>query len=254
MKLLGTILFIFSIGIWFIIGFVALVFAIPTACFLFAISSFCHSTTRWAAFRALWIWEAIRTSYFQYKVIGEYKEVEKMMVAVYPHGVIPWAGIFYWGLNPAFPDLTLCIHSFVFLVPGLREIAGWMGCTSVSANDIKTACGKVLLYPGGIDDIAYRGNDVYKRHGFIKLAKEMGATIYPVWLPDERKLCDIYLPFGNFFKPLIGFPFPLFMWPFWPRRTECRIIYGEPFSMENLSVEAGFEKYFGEIARLQKEF
>lgn len=97
----------------------------------------------------------MRQSYFQYTIHGPGKsfadkemkpssfedgcKAKKVIWAVYPHGILPWTAIFFWGLNPAFDDVVPCIHGMMFKIPLIREMAGWMGCTSVDSKDMLNA-------------------------------------------------------------------------------------------------------------------
>ena len=165
------------------------------------------------------------------------------MWAVYPHGVFPWTPIFYWGLNPAFNSLLPCIHSGVFMIPLLRDLAGWMGCISANKRDIINALengNSVLITPGGLQDIQYKYNKIKKRRGFLKIAKETKTSVVPVWIDGERQHYSYFI-WGNSYLPFL------------PKKIQTRIIIGEPISLKNISVEEGYDLYYSAISKLQNQ-
>lgn len=284
---IGTTLYFAGIGLWFLVvayllGW-AIVLALPTLCIGWIIGwisrSFTRRTELWPAFRSFWLWEKIRTSYFQYEVHGPGAGLvqsetsgddrrasgsashQKLMWTVYPHGILPWTAIFFWGVNPAFKKVVPCIHSTIFLIPLLREMAGWMGCTTVSEKDIKTGLentGRIVMAPGGIADIANEGNEVKKRRGFLRVAKEEGASVVPVWIPEERSYYRMWMPMGRTLERWLRYPVPMFIWgmtlmPLLPRRVRTRIFVGDPISMVGLDIEQGYKLYYEAIEKLQKQ-
>lgn len=286
---IGTTLYFAGIGLWFIVvayllGW-AIVLALPTLCIGWIIGwisrSFTRRTELWPAFRSFWLWEKIRTSYFEYEVYGpgtslveremsdqEKNKVaagsfnyEKLMWTVYPHGILPWTAIFFWGVNPAFKKVIPCIHSTIFMIPLLREMAGWMGCTTVSEQDIKCGLwetGRIVMAPGGIADIANEGNDIKKRRGFLRVAKEAGAHVVPVWIPEERSYYRMWMPLGRSLEKWLRYPVPMFIWgmtlmPLLPKRVKTRIFVGDPIYMKDRDIEKGYEMYYKAIKQLQEQ-
>jgi len=274
---IGTVLYFTFIGLWFIIlvGLFlwGIVLLLPTMILWWLVGvlsgSFFKKTEKWPKFRSFWLWEYIRKHYFQYSVHGPGRDLllnddetkGKIMWTVNPHGIFPWTAIFYWGLNPKYEYVVPCIHSSIFLIPLIRDMAGWIGCTSVKREDIEIALkktGRIVMAPGGIADIANTGNTVKKRYGFLRLAKRTGSCVVPIWIPEERSYYRMWLPFGRSLERFFRYPIPMFMWgslflPFLPKKIQTRIYAGDPISLENISVEKGYELYYKSISELQKK-
>ena len=80
-------------------------------------------------------------------------------------------------------------HDLVFKTPGVRELAGRWGTVPANPENMRRALrdfeAPLLVYPGG-DHESYRpsweGNkvDFDGRHGFVRLALEMGVRIVPI--------------------------------------------------------------------------
>lgn len=285
-KLIGTVLYFVCIGLWFIVLtsclFWAIILVLPPMFIWWLIgvasAGFIKRTVPWPAFKAFWLWESIRKHYFEYTVHGPGKDLieremssdvsatgsankyKKLMWTVYPHGILPWTAIFFWGLNPKFKSVIPCIHSSIFMIPLIRDMAGWMGCTTVDKQDMITALnnsGRIVMAPGGIADIAAKGNDVVKRMGFLKLAKETGACVVPIWIPEERSYYSMWLPLGRTLESFLCYPFPMFTWglfwlPFIPKKIKTRILVGDPIQLKDISVKQAYTLYYKAIVDLQK--
>lgn len=256
-PLIGTILYFFSIGIWFILLFSLFIWSLPVLILVYLLgvvsALFTRKTVFWPAFRNHWIWEWFRRSYFQYTVEGpgELHPKGKVMYAIYPHGTLPVSTFFYFCTNgPEFPDTITCIHSAVFKIPLLSDIAQWLNCTTVSKHDIVTALnstGSIAINPGGIQDIAFTDTStVCKRYGFLRIAKEEKCLVVPIWIPQERSFFSVWMPLGRTLEPYLGYPFPLFIWPLFPRRIKSTIRVGNAidFSSKNISVEDAYNQFY----------
>jgi hypothetical protein len=289
---IGSLLYFLGIGLWFIVIFSligwGLVLLVPSAGIAWIIgwmsSGLVRKTEKWPWFRNLWLWEVIRTSYFAYTIHGpgaklmkrEMSEVKvagvsgiaggaplnKLMWAVYPHGIFPWTAIFHWALNPRFKDTIPCMHGLVMKIPLIRDMAGWCGATSVSSDDMITALnttGRVIMCPDGIAGMAMKGRELKKRRGFLRIAKETNTYVVPVWIPEERSYYRMWMPLGRTLEPWLRYPIPLFVWgmllfPLMPRMIQTRIYVGSSIHMNaTKSVEQGYIEFYQAIEDLQEQ-
>ena len=279
--LVGTILYFSSIGLWVILLVSFFLWLIPVLFLVYLLGVISTTFTRkakpWPEFKAHWVWKWFRESYFQFQVKGpgldyiiQKKEDQKgpsslrekdrnILYAIYPHGVLPVTTFFYWCVNPdQFPDTITCVHSVVFQIPLIKDVAQWLSLTSVREDDIVGAYKKttrVAINPGGVGDIGNNSssNDVCKRHGFLRVAKEMDALVIPIWVPQERSFFSVWKPFGDILVPYLRYPFPLFIWPIFPRKIQTDIMVGNAIDMKEFTVEEGYDQFYNvELKNLQK--
>jgi len=117
------------------------------------------------------------------------------VVSVHPHGILccgTLAGIHF------VPGSTtcLCIAPVVFYIPVIGWVARLLGCIPSDLKHMRLALDSghpVLVVPGGVPEIvlAETGDDHqrFKRHGFLRLAKDTGHTLHAVTVKGE---CSTY--------------------------------------------------------------
>lgn len=228
---------------------------------------------RWRAFVHLRLWHWIRTYYFAYELQGEPEGLAMLMNpddlalpvlwALYPHGSYPITPAFYWALNPRFYQTTrTVVHSLVFYVPVMRTLMHWAGAIDSDESTIRHSLERgrsVCICPGGVSDIARTGQVVRKRMGFLRVARDTGVCVVPVWCPDERSYYDHWLPLGNRLEDILGFPFPIFILGRWwcfliPKAFErSRIRVGAPIDVKQYSsLEEASDVFWSSMQRLQR--
>jgi len=286
--ILGITLYFVGIGLWVIVlawlvawGFVFLIPVLPALAIAF-LAGYCTNFLKqredWPQFRALYAWKYIRRHYFRYSVYGDEagvklttdkahrekqrEEGKRYIWAVYPHGHYSLTALFYWALNPDFTWTRGAVHSALFYVPVLGSIMGWIGAIGVTRGEMETALASghsLVMCPGGVADIANTGNDVKQRRGFITLAHKTGATVVPVWCPDERGYYRQWLPLGRLTERLFGFPVPLFIYgrwwcPFLPLAAkQSRIYVGTPIDCSQGTFEENLADFWTQFAALQRQ-
>lgn len=289
-KLLGITLYFVGIGIWvflFFVGIIALFSLILPTVVLAFIAGICTNTFRksepWPAFRRMWLWKWAREKYFNFEVSGHEEalklfekeknklartEKRKVMYAIYPHGHFSITAVFLFGLNPALEHITGCVHSLLFWLPVIGSLVGWLGCTSVTEEDMvnalnKNGRGRIFMCPGGVADMANTGKEVKKRRGFLRVAKSTNTIVIPIWCPEERSYYRQWLPFGTVLQRYLFFPVPMFLWGCWwcpilPRMVgKSRVIMGKPITWkredgEDQTLEQGEDHFWKEIESMQK--
>jgi len=259
-KLVGITLYFIGIGIWVILLGWLLICIIPTV-FLFMIAGYLLHTRHWPEFRTASVWERARNDVFNFKVYGDEineDEYDVIIWAIYPHGHFSLTAVFYWALNPKFIKARAVIHSALFYLPVFGTFAKWINGIHATESCMRTALEKkesLYMCPGGISDIANTGNNIKKRYGFLRIAKELKSAVVPVWCPDERSYYTHWLPFGDLTVPFLGFPLPMFVWglwafPLWPNPVkQSRIYIGTPILYTN---DNHADAYYDEISRLQE--
>jgi len=117
--------------------------------------------------------------------------VEKGIIACHPHGLLccgPLAGIHFVKDSKT----CMCIAPIVFYVPIIGIMAKYLGCIPATKTAMAKALQKgypVLVVPGGVPEIVLTEtkNDKkrFKRHGFLRLAKELSVPLFAVFTKGE---------------------------------------------------------------------
>lgn len=264
-KFFGIGLYFATLWLWVVLLTLFLLCSLPPTLLLIGLGYFLRSfTTTWPGFRELWVWDFLRREWFNFVLEGHPNGVKIAMddmaaggrsdkvptlYAIYPHGHCALTTMFYWALNPAWKHARGAVHSILFYIPVLNMLVGWCGMTSVTENDLVQAIQvdrRVYMCPGGIRDVANEVNEVTKRSGFLRVARECKCRVVPVWCPDERSYYQHWLPLGHLLEPLLFFPVPIFIWgqwwcPFLPRSvSKSRIRVGEPVAWDDPQQEDVF--------------
>ena len=271
-KGIGIALYFATLWLWVILLSLFVLLSLPPTLLLLGIGYFLRPfQTEWRAFKELWIWECIRMYWFQFTIEGDDTSLIladiaangnsgdgiPTLYAIYPHGTYALTTMFFWALNPAWKHARGAVHSILFYIPIVNMLVGWCGMTSVTEADLVAAIekdGRVYMCPGGIRDVANRGNNVTKRSGFLRVARQCKCRVVPIWCPDERAYYRQWLPFGKTLEGLLYFPFPIIVWgqwwcPFLPRSTpKSRIRVGKAIEYDD---ENGEDVFWERLRRLQ---
>lgn len=147
-----------------------------------------------------------------------------------PHGMVGYSWFFHfcYGLSE-WPKSSqrpyFAIHSIFFRIPFARDIFLASRCIEASDAQIRKTLQEghsVALILGGVEEMTYAGQDIVKivmkkRRGYIRLAKERGIPIVPVYTAGENELFAaesswIWRTFSNAMYKSTGFQFPLPSW------------------------------------------
>lgn len=259
-KMVGISIFFLGVVFWGIIVVALLIGGLPLVAIAFCVGWLTH-TRPWPRLKEYAVWGWVRKHVFNFRVFGEENvpdKRERLIWAIYPHGHFALAGIFYWALNPEFSKARAAVHSVLFYIPIMSSFVNWIGAIGVTeaemTDELLTNDGEIFMYPGGVADMSYEGNDYKRRRGFLRVARETHSTIMPVWCPDERSYYTQWLPFGRHLEWALGFPVPMFIFGRWwcpllPKSVpDSRILIGKPIAWDSLTQEQDFED---EIKRLQ---
>lgn len=129
------------------------------------------------------------------------------MIAVHPHGVLCCGALAGIHFVPG-SKTCMCIAPIVFYVPIIGLLARKLGCIPADRHHMTLALQKgypVLVVPGGVPEIvmAEAGDDQrrFKRHGFLRVARELSAKVHAVYVSGE---CQTYKMFrGPFLETRI---------------------------------------------------
>lgn len=132
---------------------------------------------------------------------------EEGVIASGPHGILccgTLAGIHFVKGSKT----CMCIAPIVFYVPIIGMLARKLGCIPADYHHMKLALEMglpVLVVPGGVPEIVMMESAddqlKFKRHGFLKIAAEVGAKVHAVHVQGE---CNTYkLVKGPFFHTRI---------------------------------------------------
>ena len=249
-KVIGIGLYFIGIGLWVILLFWGVVLAVPLTVLAFCAGYLTHARP-WPEMREWRVWAYVRDKFFKFKIYGEIPE-EKVIYAIYPHGHFSLSAVFVWALNPQFADATAVIHSALFYMPIVGTFARWIGAVGATESEMKRALekGSIYMCPGGVADICNEGTDLKKRRGFLRIAREVGVRVVPVWCPEERSYYSHCLPLGHTLTWLLGFPVPMIIWGKWwcpllPNTVESSpIVLGDPMEPDD-------ELFWEEMEKLQ---
>jgi 1-acyl-sn-glycerol-3-phosphate acyltransferase len=151
-----------------------------------------------------------------------------VLFACRPHGILvvsAWLSFLTGRMDRrAHRPTLLAVHSILFSLPGLRELALALGCIDVGRESIERALSagySVALLPGGVREMA--NLPMPKHPGIVRLAFDDQVPLVPVYFGGEDKLCWVW-PSAQEPRVLqwlrevcirrLRLPFPL---PFFPR-------------------------------------
>lgn len=114
------------------------------------------------------------------------------LYAHHPHGMLSLSTAL-----TAVPNLgvRLAVHQTFFLVPGLRELALWLGMINIGPDAVgaQLARGRsVALVPGGVRE---QDNDTQRPSGFLQWSYHCWQRpLVPVWCAGELNVCWVWKP------------------------------------------------------------
>lgn len=264
-KAIGYALYFVGVGLWFILLSVLLFWSIPWIVLAFIAGWLTHSR-EWPELKHYLLWKWLRDHYFKFEIVSGALPNEPdrgaVLYAIYPHGHYSVTATFFWALNPLFENARAAVHSVIFYVPVFGSFVRWIGAIGVTEKEMRQTLQSgrpIYMCPGGVAEIDKEGRDVVKRRGFIRVACETGAIIYPIWCPDERSYYSHYTPFGRALQPIFGLPIPLFIWgkwwcPFLPSvpKKPSRICIGKPIETRNRLLQEVEADFWSEMNKLQE--
>jgi len=158
-----------------------------------------------------------------------------LLFACRPHGILvvsAWLTFLTGRLDARRPGpkpTLLAVHSILFKIPLLRELALALGCIDVGRESILAALShgyRVAVLPGGVREMAGMVENPGPT-GLEKLAAEYGVPLVQVHFGGEADLCWVWTGEPRWLKNLREWlirktraPFPLFFVPRvwrWPR-------------------------------------
>lgn len=257
-RIIGLGLFFLHVGL-FHIAAAALAFAVIPWMVLVYLAGFLSNARPWPEMKSWTVWKWLRKHYFRFEVDadeGEEKATSSQPViyAIYPHGHYALTHLFYFALNPRYAHARPAIHSFIFYLPFFATLARWIDAIGVTRKEMMHTLTQekrsILMCAAGARDIVNTGTYVSSEHqGFLRVARDAGVKVVPVWCAEERNYYTHWLPLGDRLKRFFGgFPLPIFIWGKWwcpllPRVSSERrgiIRIGKP--MDPNEPDAFFEK------------
>lgn len=131
------------------------------------------------------------------------KQGKRFIVAVQPHGVLPFVGMCSWvKAPPDFRRIKTAAASSLLKTPILKHVMGIFGLTDASAANIKRhlknegADGSLLIYIGGIAELFMSCPEeerlyIGKRKGFLKVALREGVDVVPAYFFGNTSVLSV---------------------------------------------------------------
>jgi 2-acylglycerol O-acyltransferase 2 len=179
----------------------------------------------------------------------------KYVVAIAPHGILPFGSMFAFFSNVAnvknvLPNLNMrCLAaSFCFYIPIYRDIllaAGVCDAARYNARYLLDHDYSLALVPGGATEALYAGvgkHTLYinKRLGFVRLAMQTKSQIIPVYgfgENDTWETVEVSSAFVTAFRArwqrIFGISLP-FVAHIFPRRTKVNVVLGAPVTVPHI--------------------
>jgi 1-acyl-sn-glycerol-3-phosphate acyltransferase len=158
-----------------------------------------------------------------------------LLYACRPHGILvvsAWLTFLTGRMDSSRPGqkpTLLAVHSIIFKLPVLRELALALGCIDVGRESILAALAqgyRVAVLPGGVREMAGMPESS-DPPGIVRLAHEYKVPLVAVYFGGEAELCWVWAGEPAWLKHLREWlirktraPFPLFFVPRvwrWPR-------------------------------------
>jgi 2-acylglycerol O-acyltransferase 2 len=221
---------------------------------------------------------------FKCRLVPTSKIESQCIMAVHPHGIIPFASITnlasdvtgFATLYPALAEKRVVIAATsCFLVPGYRDIlvsSGVLDCSRFNAEQCLQKGWTVIVIPGGAREALYSNPDVdwldlKRKLGFVRLAIRYGVKLVPCYSFNEVDylsqvpLSSVpaffqYLRRG--FQQTFGISIPFLYHVDLPPSNENGIVtvIGEPITVPHIAdptddeVREVMTKYIAELTKL----
>jgi hypothetical protein len=141
----------------------------------------------------------------------------------------------------------LAVHSIIFKLPLLRELALALGCIDVGRESILAALAhghRVAVLPGGVREVAGMP-EPEGPSGLVRLAHEYAIPLVPVHFGGEADLCWVWAGEPAWLRALREWlirktraPFPLFFVPRVWRRPQLKTVIGEALISKETTLES----------------
>jgi len=122
---------------------------------------------------------------------------KKSVVAVHPHGLLCCGAVAGIHLVPE-SETVLCVAPVLFYVPVIGWLLRLIGCIPARLAEMRGALQgghTLLVIPGGVPELvlAETGDDRrrFRRHGFLRLARDMQVPVFTVFVRGECSLFHI---------------------------------------------------------------
>lgn len=175
------------------------------------------------------------------------KSNKKYILAVHPHGIIPFGS----RIGTKDYDLFYATFPLIFKIPIIRDIFlafGTVDCRKEVLNNLLKDNKKICIFPGGSREIQYSNRYkldlVLKNEGFIKLAWENKCPLIPVFTEGENQLFQQFKikSLQNFFYNLIRYPFPIIFYG--PLTNNITLHVGKPLNPNKFKSYENFRKEY----------
>ena len=136
----------------------------------------------------------------------------------HPHGLVAINSFFNVG---CWHRVVPCVHRHVFAIPGVRELALWLGAIDVTRENIteKLKTRSVYIAAGGCREMILSPDALQRKHqGFLRLAFSLNKPVVPlIHLGQERAFrsysCAWLDKIRHVVLDITGYPFPTFCSP-----------------------------------------
>lgn len=233
-------------------------------------------TRRWPVLQrwlAVNVFHYVKRHYFNYTIVfkGSADLGEKVarcqgggetaIFACSPHGLFAIGSFFLVGVPDYHTQTGLrwkrvraCTHRHVFAIPGLREIALWLGAINADRVNIEKMLEResIMLAPGGTREmIIDKDQPIQSVHkGFLKIAFAMRKRVFPVIHTGQEDVFPSYscAPLDRLRRVVLnltGYPFPTFFIGPLPRQLTTYIFDAHDpvdYTNEETFINAYYEK------------
>jgi len=245
---------------------------------------------RWIRDARLWTWfreTHLTVSYTGKTEILRDKEQARCFAA-HPHGA-HCVGAIAMASDARLEHIRVACTSVLFWLPVLKEFVSWGNAIPV-VNEQMVATLKsgdsIMVYPGAFNELpgatfmrdacaqdpdnpAHAGWDAKdpaqerhftysKRKGFIRVAKEAGVPLVPVWVEGEYDLYKVYHPWPRLQRKVYAwtkYPGPFYScgwWgSFWPRSHPLKVYIGKEIETDKDDVDTLHALFYKELQRLK---